>query len=66
MEFPCGKCPIIQKHIYGHYYGICDNCKRLEKYNLWKEKQELKRWKDKILQKSKYKNNNNVQQKLGQ
>ena len=56
VEWPCDKCTLIQKHPYGHYYSICDGCPELEEYELWVEQQELKRAKDKIMMKSKFKN----------
>lgn len=55
MQWPCAKCGLIQKHPYGHYYGVCDGCKKLEEYEIWKEKREMKKQLSLILQKSKNK-----------
>ena len=53
LKWPCGHCKIIDKHPYGHYYGICDGCKKLEEYEAWKERKEMKKMQTMILQKSK-------------
>lgn len=52
MKWPCAHCPIIAKHRYGHYYGVCDGCKEMEEYEVWAEKQETKRLLNLALQKS--------------
>lgn len=52
MEWPCGRCSIIKKHPYGHYYSICEGCKELEEYEMWMEQQEVKRLLNIVLQKA--------------
>jgi len=52
MKWPCGQCPVVAKHPYGHYYGICDKCPDLERYEAWAEGQEVKRLLNIALQKA--------------
>jgi len=42
MKWPCAHCPIIAKHRYGHYYGVCDGCKEMEEYEVWAENNVIK------------------------
>lgn len=53
MEFPCSKCEIVAKNPYAHYCGTCENCKLIEEYELWLERQEVKRQLDISMQKAK-------------
>jgi hypothetical protein len=34
MEYPCASCNVPT---YGHYFGYCDGCKKLEAYNQQKK-----------------------------
>lgn len=53
MRWPCSQCPVIAKQTYGHFRGICDGCKKLEEFEVWAERQEMKKLQTIILQKSK-------------
>lgn len=53
MEWPCGKCLLIRKHPYGHYYGVCEGCRKMEEYEAWSDRQETKRILNLALQKAK-------------
>ena len=53
MEWPCGKCLLIRKHPYGHYYDVCDGCEKMEAYEAWSDRQETKRMLNLALQKAK-------------